>query len=126
MAETYKQTDGQFHLWVHHAKVNARGEPVFDAKGNREYESEQRHSQTANFAGELVPHSSESVGIAYTQLEDRMHVWTHGTAEGMRLWAKAHNEHSEHKAQLKIFDQKTSLETLNRAIQDPVFFATLL
>lgn len=126
MAETYKHENGQFHLWIHHTKVDHEGKPVLDAKGNHQFEEEQRLSQTVDAAGKVVPHSSEAVGVAYTQLPERLHIFTHGTAEGMKRWVEAHNKHSEHKATLKVFDQKTSVETLNRAIVDGEFLASLL
>jgi len=112
MATHYKQHGGQFHF--HDDLVKMAGDnPLYDALGNHMRE-------------EQLVHSSTEVAIAYCQLADRTHVFTHGTAEGMRAWVEAHNAHSPHKATLKVFDQKTTAETLNKAIVDPIFFATLL
>lgn len=126
MAETYKQENGQFHLWIHHTKLDAEGKPVLDEKGNHQLEEEQRLAQTVNADGKIVPHSSAAVGVAYTQLPDRLHIFTHGTVEGMQKWVAAHNAHSEHKASLKVFSQATPLDVLNKAIVDGKFLATLI
>ena len=75
--------------------------------------------------GTLV-HSSKDVAIAYCKLPNRMHVFTHGTAEGMQKWVALHNSASPHKASLKVFSQDVPTEVLNKAIQDPEYFATLL
>ncbi len=110
----YEQAGGHFHLrdrLVQHKD----GEPIRDQEGTFVYETS--HS---------LIHSSVSVGVAYCQLPDRIHVFTHGTEEGMRKWVEAHNAHSPHKATLKIFDQNTPVGILNKAIVDPVFFTTLL
>jgi len=130
MAETYKQEGGQFHLWVHHTKLDEAGKPVLDKKGNPIREEEQRLSETLDPSDpnreRIIYHSSTEVGVAYCQLPDRLHVFTHGIAEGMRKWVEVHNSHSPHKASLKIFDQRTSVDVLNRAIRDSEFFASLI
>ena len=126
MAETYKQENGQFHLWIHHTKVGEDGKPILDEKGNHQFEEDQRLSQTVNADGKLAPHSSTSVGVAYCQLPDRLHIFTHGTVEGMQKWVEAHNAHSPHKATLKVFSQSTPVDVLNKAIADGKFLATLI
>src|SRR5512135_101609 len=112
MATYYKQENGQFHF--HDDLVQMKdGQPAVDKDG--------QHVREENLV-----HSSERIGIAYCQLEDSMHAFTHGTEEGMQQWVEAHNAHSPHKAQLKILDQNTSTDVINKAIVDPAFFATLL
>jgi hypothetical protein len=124
--ETYKQEGGQFHLFLHHPLVGEDGKPMLDKHGNHRLEQDQRHAQTVDVEGNLVPHSSVEVAFAYCQLPDRIHVFTHGTAEGMKKWVEIHNEHSPHKASLKVFDQSIPPEVVTRAITDHAFFATLL
>jgi len=109
MATYYTQEGGQFHF--HDDLVNTEGVLGQDGQPMRE---------------EKLVHSSKEVGIAYCQFPDRMHVFTHGTADGMKKWVEAHNAHSPHKAILKVFGQNTPAETLNKAIVDFEFFATLV
>jgi len=112
MATFYKQENGQFHFHDDLVKMKD-GQPLLDEQG--------QHIREEKFV-----HSSAKVGIAYCQLPDRLHIFTHGTAEGMKAWVEAHNAHSEHKATLKVFDQSTSATALNKAIVDPEFLGTLL
>lgn len=105
MATFYKQENGQFHLHDDLVKMKD-GQPVVGEDGQHARE-------------ETRVHSSKEVGIAYCQLPDRLHIFTHGTAEGMKAWVEDHNAHSPHKATLKVFDQTTSVETLNKAFVDP-------
>lgn len=113
MATHYKQENGQFHLHDDLVKHGPDGAPVVDAQGEHVRE-------------EKLVHSSAEIGVAYCQLPERLHIFTHGTVEGMKAWVDAHNAHSPHKAVLKVFDQSTPEETLNNAILDPSFLAGLV
>lgn len=87
------------------------------------------HDTIPNREGELTLqfiHSSEKISIAYCHLADRLHIFTHGTFENMDKWIKLHNSVSPYQANLKIFDQATPVEVINRAIYEPEFLLTLL
>jgi hypothetical protein len=108
MGSFYKQEGGKFHLFNDVDKT--------DEKGEKQTVSE-------------LTHSSEQVVVAWCRIPDqqnRVHVFTHGTMDGMQKWVEAHNSHSPHKAQLKVFDQSAPIMTINRAISDMEFFATLV
>ncbi len=109
MGSFYKKEGGKFHLFND-------VENGVDEKGQPKIESE-------------FTHASEKVAVAWTRIEEqqnRVHVFTHGTPEGMQKWVQLHNGHSPHKAVLKVFDQSTPVEILNKAIVDQAFFATLI
>jgi hypothetical protein len=77
---------------------------------------------------ELV-YGSEKVAIAWCFPDDdhrRVHIFTHGPLKTMVEWVKVHNTHAWQKAALKSFDQNTPVMVLNKAINDPEYFATLL
>jgi hypothetical protein len=112
MATYYKQEVGHFHFHDDLVKM-VNDQPLFGPTGEPLRE-------------EALVHSSVEVAIAYCELPDRIHVFTHGTAEGMVKWVETHNSHSPYKAKLKVFGQDTSVETINKAIVDPQFFSTLL
>jgi hypothetical protein len=108
MGSFYKQEGGKFHLFNDVEKADEKGEV----------------KTTSEFT-----HSSEQVAVAWCRVpeqQNRMHVFTHGTLEGMQKWVEAHNGHSPHKAVLKVFDQSTPVMVLNKAISDPEYFATLV
>jgi len=119
MGAFYLKESGKFHFHNDLPKLNTdpksenNDKPPLDESGNHVLESK-------------LVHSSPEIGIAYCQLEDRIHIFTHGTADGMKAWVEAHNSHSPHKAILKIFDQSTPVEVINKAIIDHSFFASLL
>lgn len=112
MATFYKQEAGQFHLHDDIVK-HEDGKPVVGPDGEHVRE-------------QALVHSSKEVAVAYCQLPDRLHIFTHGTAENMRKWVKAHNDASPHTASLKIFSQSTPLEVLNRAFVDATFLGSLV
>ena len=112
MATYYKKDGEQFHFFDDLVKMNGE-QPVVDEKG--EFVREER-----------LVHSSSEVGVAYCQLPDRLHIFTHGTAEGMQKWVEVHNSHSPHKASLKVFGPTTPAEVLNKAIVNSVFLSVLL
>jgi len=109
----YMREGGQFHL---HDQWRPKPDPDGVHRGGYE----------ADPNADTIMHSSERVGIAYAKLPDRIHVFTHGTEAGMKAWVESHNEHSPHKALLKVFGQETDPAVLNKAIVDPKYFATLL
>lgn len=112
MASYYKQANGQFHFFDDLVKM-VGDQPVLNENGEHVRE-------------EKLVHSSEAVAVAYCQLPDRMHVFTHGTADGMAKWVELHNSHSPHKATLKVFGQKTPAEVINQAIVNGAFLKSLL
>lgn len=98
----YQKSGGQFHLY---RSIGEEGSLVDKT--------------------ELV-HSSDRVAVAYCQIDDRLHIFTHGTADGMKQWAAAHNASSPRKAALKEFGQDASVDVVNAAITDPAALARCL
>jgi hypothetical protein len=103
MKTLYQKSNGQFHLY------RSTGE-----EGSLVGQTE-------------LAHSSDRVAIAYCQLDDRLHIFTHGTADGMKQWAATHNaSKSPHKASLKEFGQDASADVVNAVIADPAALARYL
>lgn len=98
----YQKTNGKFHLY------RSTGE------------------EGSIVGKSVLVHSSERVAVAYCQLEDRLHIFTHGTADGMKKWAAAHNASSPHQASLKEFGQDVPVDVVNAAIADPEALARCL
>lgn len=132
MPERYHRTGGQFHLHTDIPKLHKvgvfdeDGEPVMK-KGKQVLREEvMRDADGKEVQEEIFVHASAEVAVAFTRLPDRIHIFTHGTAEGMKEWAGLHNAHSKHKAELHVFDQSTPEEVLNAAIRNPEELAKLL
>jgi hypothetical protein len=94
-------------------------------KGNGQFHLYRSTGEEGSLIGETqLVHSSERVAVAYCQLDDRLHIFTHGAADGMKQWAATHNASaSPHKASLKEFGQDASVDVVNAAIADPAELA---
>jgi len=127
----YRQEGGRFHLFVHESEKVAVAWAMIP--GTTE--------QVIPSPPVLVPVEQTAVGGVVTMKFEvgptapprvipaapgRIHVFTHGTPEAMEEWVRHHNAASPHPARIKLFGQDVPVETINRAINDPTFFAGLL
>jgi diketogulonate reductase-like aldo/keto reductase len=111
-----KESDGLLHLY------------------HFEEKREKTETEEAREEKETHVHASAQVAIAYAVLDGgkRVHLFTHGTPEGMKAWMAAHNKAcpEEHRATLKLLSDPL---VINKAISEQrdenghfAYFASLL